>query len=100
MRRRRMLERSQRAREARDRMGGGDFNPAGMIRIAGFGAAIVVAVAVYIGFHRGGETIYDGRWGVMERLIRPIIFGANALELLALVFAGLIAWRVWKKMQS
>jgi hypothetical protein len=81
-------------------MGGGDFNPAGMIRIAGFGAAIVVAVAVYIGFHRGGETIYDGRWGVMERLIRPIIFGANALELLALVFAGLIAWRVWKKMQS
>ena len=46
MRRRRMLERSQRARETRDRMGGGDFNPAGMIRIAGFGAAIVVAVAL------------------------------------------------------
>ncbi|WP_412545099.1 hypothetical protein [Maricaulis sp. MIT060901] len=71
-----------------------------MIRIAGFGAAIVVAVAVYVGFHRGGETIYDGRWGVMERLIRPIVFGANALELMALVFAGLIAWRVWKKMQA
>lgn len=100
MRRRRLLERSQRARENRDRMGGGDFNPAGMIRLAGFGAAIVVAVAVYIGFHRGDETIYDGRWGVLERLIRPLFLGANALELLALAFAGLIAWRVWKKMQG
>ena len=99
MRRRRLLERSQRARETRDGMGGGSFNPAGMIRLAGFGAAIVVAVAVYVGFHRGGETIYDGHWGALERLIRPIIFGANALELLALVFAGLIALRIWNKMK-
>ena len=98
MRRRRLVERAQRSREERDRGGERGFNPASMIRLAGFGAAMVVAVAVYIGFHRGEETIYDGRWGVLERLIRPIIFGANALELLALIIAGFVALRAWRKM--
>jgi len=69
-----------------------------MIRLAGFGAAVIVFIAVYVGFHRGDETIYDGRWGVAERLIRPIFLGANALEWLVLVVVGLFAWRLWQKM--
>lgn len=79
-------------------MGGGDFNLAGMICIVGFGVVIVVVVVVYIGFYWGGEMIYDGCWGVMEWLICFIIFGVNVLELLVLVFVGLIVWCVWKKM--
>lgn len=98
-RRRRFLERTQRFRENR-KDDNRDFNPASMIRLAGFGAAIIVFIAVYIGFRDGSETIYDGRWGVMERLIRPIIFGTNALELLVLVIVGFMAWRIWRKMNA
>ncbi len=98
-RRRRFLDRTKRRREARREDGRG-FNPASMIRLAGFGAALIVFLAVYIGFHRGEETIYDGRWGAMERLIRPIFFGTNALELIALLLVGLIAWRFWRKMNA
>ncbi|WP_300551693.1 hypothetical protein [Maricaulis sp.] len=100
MRRRRLLERTLRAREKQrdqDRRG---LDPASMIRLAGFGAALIVFVAVYIGFHRQGATSYGGSWGVMERLTRPLIFGSNALELIALLLVGLIAWRAWRKMQG
>lgn len=97
--RRRFLERTQRFRENRKEDNQG-FNPTSMVRLAGFGAALIVFVGVYVGFHRGEETIYDGRWGVMERLIRPMLFGANALELLVLVGVGFFAWRVWRKMNA
>lgn len=98
-RRRRFLERTQRFRESRREDNQG-FNPAGMIRLAGFGAAIIVFIAVYVGFNDGNETIYDGRWGVLERLIRPVFLGANALELLVLVIVGFAAWRIWRKMNA
>ncbi|MBR9824927.1 MAG: hypothetical protein GYB36_03880 [Alphaproteobacteria bacterium] len=96
-RRRRFLDRSRRMREERNRESKG-FNPASMIRLAGFGAALIVFVAVYVGFNRADETFYDGRWGVMERLIQPVFLGANALEWLVLVLVGFIAWRIWRKM--
>ena len=77
---------------------GRGFNPAGMIRLAGFGAALIVGVAVYVGFHRQGETIYDGRWGALERLIRPLFLGFTALDLIVLCLVGLVAWRIWQRM--
>jgi hypothetical protein len=98
MTRRRFLDRTHRNR-ARRNQGGRGFNPAGMIRLAGFGAAIIIAAGVYIGFVRQGETIYDGRWGALQRLIMPLFFGVNALELLVLVIVGLVAWRIWTRMQ-
>ena len=96
MSRRRFLDRTQRQRD-RHRSGGG-FNPSGMIRLAGFGAALVVAVGVYVGFERQGETIYDGRWGVLQRLITPLFLGLTALELIVFALVGLIAWRIWARM--
>ncbi|MGK0266028.1 MAG: hypothetical protein ACI82N_000272 [Maricaulis sp.] len=97
MTRRRFLDRTHRNRTRRDE-GNRGFNPAGMIRLAGFGAALVIFVGVYVGFARQGETIYDGRWGVLQRLITPLLFGVNALELLVLVIVGFVAWRIWARM--
>ena len=97
MPRRRFLDRTHR-NQARQR-GSGGFNPGAMIRLAGFGAALVVGVAVYVGFHRQGETIYDGPWGAMQRLVEPLFLGINALDLIVLLIAGLVAWRIWARMQ-
>ncbi|MHA6287989.1 hypothetical protein [Maricaulis sp. CAU 1757] len=97
MSRRRFLDRT-RSQCDRQRKSGG-FNPAGMIRLAGFGAALVVAVGVYVGFARQGETIYDGRWGVLQRLVTPLFFGINALELIVFALVGLVAWRIWARMR-
>lgn len=98
MSRRRFLDRTHRQRE-RQKAGGGGFNPGGMIRLAGFGAALVVAVAVYVGFVNQGETIYDGRWGVLQRLITPLFLGLTPLDLLVFVLVGFVAWRIWLRMQ-
>jgi hypothetical protein len=97
MSRRRFLDRTHRQR-ARQSQGHGGFNPGSMIRLAGFGAAIVVGVAVYVGFAHQGETIYDGRWGVMQRLITPLFLGFTALDLIVLALVGLVAWRIWARM--
>jgi hypothetical protein len=97
MPRRRFLDRTHRRREQSAEKGQG-FNPAGMIRLAGFGAALVIGLAVYVGFHRQDETIYDGRWGVLERLIQPLFFGFTALDLIVLCLVGLVAWRIWQRM--
>lgn len=99
MSRRRFLDRTHRQRD-RQRQSAGGFNPGAMIRLAGFGAALIVGVAVYIGFARQGETIYDGRWGVLQRLITPLFLGFNALDLIVLLLVGLVAWRIWLRMQK
>ncbi|WP_417476456.1 hypothetical protein [Maricaulis sp.] len=98
MTRRRFLDRTHRNRTRRDE-GSQGYNPAGMIRLAGFGAALVIAGGVYVGFVRQGETIYDGRWGMLQRLITPLFFGVNALELLSVVIVGFVAWRIWARMR-
>ena len=97
--RRRFLDRTRTAQERRARDGRG-FDPAGMIRLAGFGAALVVFIGVYIGFGRGTDTQFGGPWGAMHRLTQPFFFGANALELIALLIVALAAWRFWRRMKS
>ncbi|WP_291843622.1 hypothetical protein [Maricaulis sp.] len=97
MTRRRFLERTRRNRQEQARSGR-SFDPATMIRLAFFGVALVVAVAVYVGFWRQGETIYDGPWGLMQRLITPLFFGINALELIVILFVALVSWRIWHRM--
>ena len=95
---RRFLQRTKRRkeREQRDRQG---FNPSAMVKLSGFGAAIVVAAGVYVGFNRQGDTIYEGTWGFMERLVSPLFFGVSALELLVIIVVAAVAWRIWKRMR-
>ncbi|OLF75357.1 hypothetical protein AWH62_05915 [Maricaulis sp. W15] len=97
MTRRRFLDRTRRNREEQARSGK-SFNPATMIRLAFFGVALVVAAAVYVGFWRQGETIYDGPWGLMQRLITPLFLGINALELIVVALVALVAWRIWRRL--
>jgi len=97
MPRRGFLERSRRNRREQARSGR-SFNPASMIRFAFFGVAIVVAASVYVGFWQQGETIYDGPWGLMQRLITPIFLGFNALDLIAMLVVALVAWRIWRRL--
>jgi hypothetical protein len=98
MTRRKFLQRTHRQQEREAKKGG--FNPSNMIRLAGFGAALMVGVAVYIGFYKQGETIYSGPWGLLQRLITPLFLGINAMELLTVVIVGFLAWRIWLRMQS
>ncbi|RKQ96644.1 hypothetical protein [Maricaulis maris] len=97
MTRRRFLDRTRRNREEQARSGK-SFNPATMIRLAFFGVALVVAAAVYVGFWRQGETIYDGPWGLMQRLITPLFLDINALELIVMALVALVAWRIWRRL--
>jgi hypothetical protein len=99
MSRRRFLDRTHKSRERRRRDGRG-FNPVGMFKLAGFGAAILIFIAVYLGFHRQDETLYEGPWGILERLTTPLFFGVNALELIAIIIVAAIAWRIWQKMKT
>ena len=96
---RRFLNRTKRRKEARlkDKKG---FNPSAMIKLSGFGAALVVGAAVYVGFAEQGDTIYSGTWGILQRLVTPLFFGVNALELLTIVVVAAFALHIWKNMRS
>lgn len=97
MSRRRFLDRTHRQRE-RQREDGRGFSPTGMFKLAGFGAAVLIFLAVYIGFHRE-QAIEGGQApSVLERLVAPLVFGINALELIAILIAAMIAWRIWRRM--
>jgi len=98
-RRRQFLQRT-RDRQRQENQAGKGFNPASMIRLSGFGAALIVALAVFVGFTEQGETVYDGPWGLLQRLTSPLFFGINALEILTILVVAAFAWRVWVKMQA
>jgi hypothetical protein len=98
-RRRPFLQRSReaRARRARDSR---NFDPTGLMRLAGFGAALMVFLAVYVGFRRSDESALPGPWGVLSRFTEPLIFGVNGLELLALLLAAFMGLRYLRRMQG
>ena len=98
-RRRQFLQRT-RDRQKQEKKAGKGFDPASMIRLSGFGAALVVAAAVFVGFTKQGETVYTGPWGLLQRLTSPLFFGINALEILTIIIVAAFAWRVWVKMRS
>lgn len=79
-RRRAFLERTHRARERSARASRG-FNPSGMIRLAGLGAAAMIGLAVFVGF-AGGDRYLDRAAG-LQALTRPVVFGASWLDLIA-----------------
>ena len=96
---RRFLDRTKSAQERQARRRS-SFDPSGLIRLAGFGAAAMVFLAVWIGWGRTGEAPVSGPWGVLYRLSQPAFLGASALEIIALLIAGLLAWRYWRRMQG
>ncbi|TGY89245.1 hypothetical protein E5163_08995 [Marinicauda algicola] len=88
--------RDRRARDARTE------SVEGAIKLAGFGAAILVFVAVAVGF-RGGEA-GDGLAARFERLVpllEPALFGMTRLELAMLAIAGLlVALFLWRRFRD
>jgi hypothetical protein len=96
---RRFLDRTKSAQE-RQAKRRNSFDPGGLIRLAGFGAALMVFLAVWIGWGRTSDAPVGWPWGVLYRLSQPAFLGASALELIALAIAGLLAWRYWRRMQG
>ena len=84
------------AKSRAPRTGGSD--PGAMMRLSGFGAALLVLIAVGAGFH--GERFTAAAARVMSRLsplVEPVAWGVSLAELLAggLVLA-VFAWAVWR----
>lgn len=69
-----------------------------MIRLAGYGAAFLVFIAVGAGFQ--GERFTQMMANLLARLgplAEPLFFGVSALELVAaLAVVGLLGWTVWR----
>ncbi|HAQ34738.1 MAG: hypothetical protein CMF74_17210 [Maricaulis sp.] len=86
-RRRAFLERTHRARERASRASR-EFNPSGMIRLAGLGAAAMIGLAVFVGF-AGGDRYLD-RVAGLQALTRPVFLGTTWLDLIAIGMVALI----------
>jgi len=69
-----------------------------MIRLAGYGAAFLVFIAVGAGFQ--GERFTQMMAQMLARLgplAEPWVFGVSALEIGATgVVVGLLGWTVWR----
>ncbi len=96
-RRSRILE----SREAR-RSGSDGFDPSTAIRLAGFVAMVLVAIAVAAGFQ--GERLALVMADALSRLsplVEPALFGISLMEwmVLALVagVAGYVVWRGFRR---
>lgn len=79
-RRRPFLDRTYRSRERATRQRKSDFNPTTMIRWAGLGAAIMIGLAVFVGFTSGGQE-FAGRLGFLHGLTQPVLLGASWLDM-------------------
>lgn len=89
-RRRPFLDRTYRSRERAARQRKADFNPVAMIRWAGLGAAVMIGLAVFIGFTSGGQEL-AGRLGFLAALSEPVILGASWLDLGVIVIVAAAA---------
>ena len=79
-RRRPFLDRTYRSRDRAARQRKADFNPTTMIRWAGLGAAVMIGLAVFVGFTSGGQEL-AGRMGFLHILTQPILFGASWMDI-------------------
>jgi len=86
-RRRPFLDRTYRSRERAARQRKADFNPATMIRWAGLGAAIMIGLAVFVGFTSGGQD-FAGRLGFLAGLSQPVFLGASWLDIGVIVIVA------------
>lgn len=92
-RRSRLLE----ARAARRRKPDGP-DPAAAIRLAGFGAALLVFIAVGAGFRGERFTSEAARLlGRFAPLVDPVLFGLSVLELGALALVGVLFFLAFRR---
>lgn len=80
-RRRGFLDRHQRVRIERARKSREGLNPTAMMRLAGLVAAVLIGLAVFVGFD---SERMDSPWfqslAGLEGITRPVFFGASILE--------------------
>lgn len=93
----RSRERLRRMREARQR-DAENRAAQNAIKLAGFGAALLVFLAVAVGFRGPGfDAELARRFEPLAPLLEPVLFRITGLELAALALAGivgaLVAWR-------
>ncbi len=97
-RRRDFLDRTYRARERKAKQSRDMINPAAMMRLAGLAAALLIGVAVFIGFD--AERMAAGwmqNFASLDMITRPVFFGGSILEwVLILVIAAYAAWALWR----
>ncbi|WP_421860807.1 hypothetical protein [Oceanicaulis sp.] len=80
----------------------GGVDPGGLMRVSGFGAALLVFVAVGAGFHgeRITATVARALSGLAP-LVEPLIWGVSLLELgagiLVLGVFGVTVWRGFRR---
>ncbi|WP_420430556.1 hypothetical protein [Hyphobacterium sp.] len=100
--RRGFLERHHRAQDRRRRQSRDGLQPAAMMRLAGLVAAVLIGLAVFVGFDSGRM---EGSWlqplASLDGMTRPVLFGGSILEIAAIaaiaVYAG---WALWKSARA
>ena len=101
-RRRGFLERTYRARDRKARQSRDLINPAAMMRLAGLVAAILIALAVFVGFD---SERMEGSWvqqfASLDGITRPVLFGGSILEIgIILAIIAYAAWALWRSTRS
>ena len=93
---RRSRARIERMRERRrdDRSGDGAINS---MKLAGLGAALLLFVAVAVGFRSEEASATLSRLEGLSVLVRPMVFGVSILEILAFVVLAVLAWRILRR---
>lgn len=97
-RRRDFLDRTYRARERKAKQSRDLINPAAMMRLAGLVAAVLIGIAVFIGFDSGRmEAGWMQNFASLDAITRPVFLGGSILELaLILVIVVYAAWALWR----
>lgn len=97
-RRRDFLDRTYRARERKAKQSRDLINPAAMMRLAGLVAAVLIGIAVFIGFDSERmEAGWMQNFASLDAITRPVLLGGSVLEwALILVIVIYAAWALWR----
>lgn len=104
-RRRAFLDRTYRSRERKAKQSRDLINPAAMMRLAGLVAAILIGIAVFVGFDAERmESSWVQRFASLDGITRPALLGASILEIAIILaiaaYAGFALWRASRTRQA
>jgi hypothetical protein len=101
-RRRDFLDRTYRARQRKAKQSRDLINPAAMMRFAGLVAAILIGIAVFIGFDSDRmESGWMQNFASLDAITRPVFLGGSLLEYaIILSIGGYAAWALWRSSRS
>ncbi|QNL19749.1 hypothetical protein HXX25_10685 [Hyphobacterium sp. CCMP332] len=101
-RRRDFLDRTYRARQRKAKQSRDLINPAAMMRFAGLVAAILIGIAVFIGFD--SERMESGwmqNFASLDAITRPVFLGGSLLEYAIILSIGVYAaWALWRSSRA